>query len=167
MSQIQTEGVSLRYTLPEDGVALTHWLNQPGVAHAFPMTDPREVEDSAKHWIGFSRLRSSLTAVHNEQPIGIATLCLMPYQTLSHQCLLSIVVDEAWRGKGVGTLLMNNILHLAKNYFRIEVVYLEVYEGNPAISLYQRFGFQVIGNQKHFMKKGDRYVAKIIMERIL
>lgn len=160
-------GLEIRYTLPEDIDPLREWLQEPEVLKGFPMADPSEIEDSVKHWIGFSKYRSSLTAVHNGKACGIATLCLMPYRKLAHQCLLSIIVSKEMRGKGVGTLLMNNIMHLAKTYFRIEVIYLEVYEGNRAISLYKRFGFYEIGYQKYFMKEHGEYIGKVIMERVL
>lgn len=161
------EGLELRYTLAEDAANLQQWLEQPGVLHAFPMADPLEVSDSVKHWISFHKYKSSLTALIDGKPCGIATICLMPYRKLAHQCLISIIVDEAYRNRGVGTLLLNNLIHLAKNYFRIEVLYLEVYEGNPAVSLYKRFGFVEVGCQKYFMKENDEYIAKIIMERVL
>ncbi len=163
----QVPGLELRYTVMEDAEDLKRWLLEPGVLHAFPMTDAAEVEDSVRHWISFSKYRSSLTAVIDGKPCGMATLCLMPYKKLAHQCLLSIIVSEEYRNKGVGTQLMNNLLHLAQNYFRIEVVYLEVYAENPAIALYKRFGFREIGYQRHFMKENGEYIGKVVMERVL
>lgn len=160
-------GLELRYTILEDAEPLKEWLQEPGILRGFPMQDPPEVDDSVKHWIGFSKYKSSLTATLNGKPVGIATLCLMPYRKLAHQCLLSIIVSQEVRGKGVGTVLMNNLLYLAREFFGIEVIYLEVYEGNRAISLYHRFGFREVGVQKHFMKENGEYIGKIIMERIL
>lgn len=160
-------GLELRYTVNDDSTFLQQWLEEPGILKGFPMAEPLEIADSVKHWIGFSRYKSSLTATIKDKPCGIATLCLMPYKKLIHQCLLSIIVSEEARGKGVGTVLMNNLIHLAKNYFNIEVLYLEVYEGNRAISLYRRFGFTEVGFQKYFMKEQGKYIGKIIMERVL
>lgn len=160
-------GLELRYTSLEDAEPLKEWLMEPGILKGFPMIDLPEVEDSVKHWIGFSKYKSSLTATLDGKACGIGTLCLMPYRKLAHQCLLSIIVSKDVRGKGVGTLLMNNLLYLAKDYFGIEVIYLEVYEGNRAVSLYKRFGFKEIGLQKHFMKENGEYIGKIIMERVL
>jgi len=166
-SNAEQPNVELRYTIPEDAEPLRLWLEEPGILRGFPMQDPPEVEDSVKHWIGFSKYKSSLTATIDGKPVGLATLCLMPYRKLAHQCLVSIIVSKEVRNQGVGTLLMNNLIHLAKDYFGIEVLYLEVYEGNPAISLYRRFGFREVGFQKHFMKEESEYVGKIVMERIL
>lgn len=160
-------GLEIRFTELEDADFLKGWLQEPGVLRGFPMTDLLEIEDSVKHWIGFSRYYSSLTATLEGKPVGLATLCLMPYRKLAHQCLLSIIVSQEMRNKGVGTLLINNLLHLAKENFNIDVVYLEVYQGNPAISLYRRFGFKEVGYQRHFMKEEGNYIGKVVMERVL
>jgi RimJ/RimL family protein N-acetyltransferase len=159
--------VMLRYTEPEDAPYLKEWLLQPGVLRWFPMQELPEIEDAVKHWIGFSRFRCSLTAVYEGKPIGLSTLYLMPYRKVAHQCLFSIIVSEEFRGKGVGSLILNNIMHLAKEQFKIEYLYLEVYDGNPAIHLYNKFGFKQVGSQPHFIKEEGGYVAKIIMERAL
>lgn len=161
------EGLELRYTREEDLILIEQWLLEPGVLKAFPMDDEREVKDAAKYWVGFAKYKASITALFEKEPCGIATLCLMPYKKIAHQCLISILVSEKMRGKGVGTVLLNNLIHIAKNYFNLEVLYLEVYEGNPAIALYRRFGFKEVGEQPCFMKEDGKYVSKIIMERIL
>lgn len=166
-SALEIPGVSIRYSTLDDGPYLKEWLMEPGILKGFPMIDEPEVDDSVKHWIGFSKYKCSLTAEIDGKPCGIATLCLMPYKKLAHQCLLSIIVGKGFRNKKIGSLLLNNLLHLAKKYFHLEVLYLEVYEGNPAISLYKRFGFREIGFQKHFMKENGEYIGKVIMERIL
>jgi RimJ/RimL family protein N-acetyltransferase len=165
MTESIKDQVELRYTVDEDAPHLKNWLMEPDVLLGFPMLTEVEVDDSVKHWISFHRLKCSLTALIDGEPVGIATLCLMPYQKIRHHALVSIMVAGKVRGKGVGTVLLNNLIHLAKNYFSLEYLYLEVYEGNRAITLYQRFGFKEVGRQPHFMKEGDRYVSKIIMER--
>lgn len=161
------EGLEVRYTVMEDAEPLKQWLQEPGTLLGFPMDDIKEVEDSVRHWISFSKYTSSLTATIYDKPCGMATLCLMPYRKLVHHCLISIIVSQDYQDKGIGTILMNNVMHLAKAYFGIEVLYLEVYEGNRAISLYRRFGFTEVGFQKHFMKEDGKYVGKIMMERVL
>ena len=159
--------VKIRYSSAEDTEALKRWLLEPEVLKAFPMTDVGEVEDAARFWIGFARYRASLTAEVDDEAVGIATLNLTPYKKVAHQCLLSVLVTETQRNKGIGSRLLNNLIHLAKNYFHLEVLYLEVYEGCPAISLYRRFGFRQCGHQPQFMKEEGQYMAKITMERLL
>lgn len=164
---IDAPHIELRYTQIEDAEPLKEWLLEPGILKGFPMIDAPEVDDAVKHWIGFAKYKCSLTATCEGKACGIATLCLMPYKKLAHQCLISIIVSGEMRNKGVGTILLNNLLHLAKKFFHLEVIYLEVYEGNPAISLYRRFGFREVGYKKYFMKENGEYISQVTMERVL
>jgi putative acetyltransferase len=92
---------------------------------------------------------------------------LQPYKKLAHQCLFAIIVDEQYRGKGVGTELMNALMLMAKNSFQIELLHLEVYEGNPARRLYERMGFTQYGIQRHFVKDQGKYLPKVLMQKVL
>ena len=55
----------------------------------------------------------------------------------------------------------------AKNHFKIEILHLEVYQGNPAIRLYERLGFKEFGRQPKFIKIGGEYLDKIMMQKEL
>lgn len=158
----------LRYTKEGDAAYLRDWLDDAEIINWFPMELGPELDDSVKHWISYYRFNCSLTALQDDLPVGICTLNLLPYRKLAHQCLLSIVVDKNHRNKGVGALLLNNIIHLAKEQFKMTHLYLEVYVGNPAIHLYERFGFKEVGRQDHFVRLADgTYIGKIIMQRAL
>ncbi len=157
-------------TRPSDATdekLLTQWLSQDGVLRWFPLTDLREIEDAARIWISYAQLGAVLTALYDGLPCGIANLYIQPFKKLSHQCLFAIIVDEAYRGKGVGTKLLSDLIDLAKNKFQIELLHLEVYEGNPAIGLYRKFGFTEYGKQEHFIKENGNYISKLFMQKRL
>ena len=86
---------------------------------------------------------------------------------MAHQCLFAIIVDEQHRGKGVGTALLRELIILSKEKFQLEFIHLEVYEGNPAINLYKRFGFEQYGIHERFIKDQGRYISKILMQKNL
>jgi putative acetyltransferase len=117
--------------------------------------------------MSYTKLGGVLTALWDGVPCGNATLYLQPYKKLAHQCLFAIIVDEKYRGKGVGRKLMIELMERAKNIFKIELLHLEVYEGNPAIHLYRDLGFTQYGVQKHFVKDNGVYRAKILMQKKL
>lgn len=165
-------GFDIRYTELSDGKYLKSWLMDPTVGRWFPMADEVEIDDATARWVGFCRYKCSLTAVIDGVPVGLATLYLQPYKKIAHQCEFGIIVDGQHRGKGIGSSLIKNLMHLAKETFKIELLHLQVYEGNPATRLYERFGFKTFGLQTHWIKETDKegnpfYVGRVFMERFL
>jgi ribosomal protein S18 acetylase RimI-like enzyme len=55
---------------------------------------------------------------------------------------LAIAVLPAWSGQGVGTALLQTLIEAAQG--RFPAIVLTVRANNPAVRLYQRFGFVVI-----------------------
>lgn len=164
----QKDELQIRYTDLSDAKHLRQWLNEPEVGRWFPMDDQVEIDDAVNRWIGFSRYKCSLTAVKDGIPCGITTLYLQPYRKLAHQCEFGIIVGHDYRGKGVGTELLKNLMHLAKKQFRIELLHLQVYADNPAIRLYSRMGFKEFGRQNQWIKERDgTYTGRVFMERFL
>jgi RimJ/RimL family protein N-acetyltransferase len=159
--------IQIRYTEMSDAKYLKEWLLQPSVARWFPMYDEVEVEDAVGRWISFCRYKCSLTAVYNGIPCGLTTLYLQPYKKLAHQCLFAIIVSEKFRNKGIGTALLSYLMKSAKEKFNIEILHLEVYEGNPAIHLYQRMGFTQYGVEPRFIRDKSEYISKIMMQKYL
>jgi len=159
--------LTIRLAEEADQKYLSEWLLQPGVLKWFPLSDLREVEDAARIWMSYSKQSAVLTALWDGVPCGIANLYLQPYKKLAHQCLFAIIVDEKYRGKGIGRKLLEELLLMAKEKFKLEMIHLEVYEGNPAIRLYQRMGFIQYGAQRHFIKDEGRYLTKILMQKKL
>lgn len=158
--------LDIRYTEPTDAPYLKEWFLDPSVARWFPMSDLIEIDDAVNRWIGFYRYRCSLTAVLDGVPCGIATLYLQPYKKLAHQCEFGIIVAPAHRNKGIGGDLIKNLTHLAKNYFHIELLHLQVYANNPAIRLYERCGFVKFGYQAQWIKEADgSYTGRTFMEK--
>lgn len=164
--------VDIRYTEPGDAKYLKEWLMDPSIGRWFPMFDEVEIDDAVMRWIGFSRYQCSLTAVKDGVPVGITTLYLQPYKKLAHQCEFGIIVGGEYRNKGIGSQLLKNVIHLAKDYFRIELLHLQVYAGNPATRLYERFGFTEFGRQNGWIKETDKdgkpfFVGRVFMEKFI
>lgn len=159
--------LKFRPTSLGDAPALMQWLMDPNILQWFPMIDAREVEDAVRIWIGYSRLEAGLTAEWKGEPCGMANLYIQPYEKLNHTCLFSIIVRKDMRGKGVGEALLRQLMKHAKEKFKIEILHLEVYEGNPARKLYERLGFKPFGSQAHFIKENGKYMNKTFMQRQL
>lgn len=160
-------GIQVRYTEGEDAKYLKAWLMEPSTLEWFPMHDEIEVDDAVMRWIAFYRYKCSLTILKDGVPCGMATLYLQPYRNLAHQCEFGIIVGEQYRNQGIGSYLLNSVMHLAKEKFKIELIHLQVCTDNPAIKLYQRFGFKEFGRQDSWMKEKEAYAGRVFMERFL
>lgn len=158
------EGLDIRYTYVTDVVYLRQWVNHPEVLKWLPVSTEKEIEDAVQCWIGFCRWSCSLTATINHAPCAIGTLFLMPYRKVGHQAIFKVVVDPKWQKKGIGEAMIRNLKHLAKNYFRLEMLAIEVFEGNPIISLLKKQQFKEIFRQENYVDCGDHKVARIYME---
>lgn len=157
--------VKVRVMVDADLFYLKKWLMDPVVLGWFPMSNLGEVEDALKVWQAYARQSSAFTAEVNGIPCGVANLYIQPYEKIKYQTLFAIVVAEEHRGKGVGTRLLQYVMHQAKHTFGIKLLHLEVYEGNPAHHLYQRLGFREYGKHKKFLKEADgSYHSKVMMQ---
>ncbi|HSX04629.1 MAG TPA: GNAT family protein [Rhabdochlamydiaceae bacterium] len=158
-------GYDIRYTNLMDAAYLRDWLNSPGMLQWFPMSTEKELEDAMRVWIGFSRFNSSITATFNSVPCGIGTLFLMPYRKVAHHCIFKIIVDPKFQRRGIGSSILKNLMHLAKNYFHLELMHIEVFEGNPMILMLQKFHFREFARQQNFVKEEDgKYLGRVLME---
>lgn len=162
-----SQSINVRPTRSHEDEYLKRWLLEPEVLQWFPMIDEREVDDAVRYWMTFAATGACFTAEWNGMPCGMANLYISGYKKLSHQCLFSIIVSEMYRSKGVGKALIEQLEKVAREKFQIEVLHLEVYDGNPAIHLYQRMGFTEYGRQRRFIKEDGRYIDKILMQKRL
>jgi len=157
-------GFDIRYTVFEDEVYLRKWLSSEKMLHYFPMGDQKEVDEMIPSWIGFAKWNCSLTGMIEGVPVAIGTLFLMPYRKVAHHCMFYLIVDPAWQKKGIGFSLMKNLKHLAKDYFRLKMMHLDVWEDNEeGLRLLYKSGFKEITKQEKFVKENDRYLARILM----
>lgn len=147
---------------------LFKWFDEPGVLRWFPCQEKKEIEDTVRMLVGFTKWKCALTAYIDNEPVGFAVLFLHAYKKIAHQCLFGMIVDQDHRNKGVGTQLLLHLMELGRKNFRLEVLYLEVFEGNPAISLYRRLGFNEVGYHKYWLREDDgKFRSKIVMEKHL
>lgn len=154
--------IDIRYTRPMDGAYLRRWLLEPQVLYRFPMSDEKEIDQALQCWMGYCKWQSSLTAVDQHTPCGIATLFLVPYQKIRHHAAFKICVDPArWR-QGIGESLVKNIKHLAKEYFHLEAIHIEVFgDDSPLIPLLKKFSFKEFARQENYVRTDEGFLARI------
>ena len=77
--------------------------------------------------------------------------------------ITNIVVRKTYRNKGIGTLLLDNLISIAKNNKK-DKIYLEVNEKNlPAISIYEKKGFKKCGLRPKYYNNTDDAILMILI----
>ncbi len=109
----------------------------------------------------------------NHQIIGayddtdnIIGICVFS-KALDEAEILQIFIRYEKQRNGFGTILLSEILNLLQSQ-QIAQVFLEVMVGNnPAIQLYQKLGFNIIGTRKNYYKVDGKYIDALLMAKQL
>lgn len=94
-----------------------------------------------------------LIAVEEGEVVGTAGFTAFARPRLAHRGEINISVKKSMWGKHVGTRLMEELIHFARETAKVEIISLEVRSDNArAIGLYKKFGFETVGRFEGFMK---------------
>lgn len=162
---IPIPGFDIRYTTLEDLTYLQEWFKDPVSCDDYPFNFT-EKEDSLKNWVGFSKFKASLTGIIDDVPCAIGTLFLMPYRKVAHHCSFYLMVDPNHRRKGVGVAMVRNLLHLARNRFRLESVHVEIFEPSALLPILIQLGFELFVRQENFVKIDGNPRARLLLEHL-
>jgi putative acetyltransferase len=84
-----------------------------------------------------------------------------------HVGQIGMSVRDEFQGKGVGTALLQAAVDLADKWLNLLRLELEVYSDHePAVRLYQRFGFAIEGTLVHYAYRAGQYVDVYSMARL-
>jgi putative acetyltransferase len=107
--------------------------------------------------------QASLVAVHGDRVIGHLNVAREEGPMTRHVASLGMAVDPDWRGRGVGSALMTEVIRWARE-MGVEKLALSVYPHNEAaLALYRKFGFDEEGRLTGHSKKSIGYVDEIVM----
>lgn len=82
-----------------------------------------------------------------DEPHGFA----LSRQVVDEEELLLIAVRPAWRGRGIGWRLLEQLGADARARGTVRL-FLEMRDGNPAQSLYEKFGFTCLGRRHEYYR---------------
>ena len=157
-------GFDIRFSELDDAAYLSSWLTYPDACDDFPFNF-EEMPDAVRNWIGYSRFKACLTGTIDNEPCAVGALFLMPYKKVSHHASFYLIVDPNHRRKGIGTSMVRNLLHLAKNRFKLESVHAEMYLPSQLESILDRLKFEFVAKQEDFTKlPNGKFHSRLIVE---
>jgi putative acetyltransferase len=110
----------------------------------------------------------SLVACVDNRVVGALSLRTFPQNPRrKHVAQLGMMVRDDWQGKGVGTALMRAAVDFADKWLNLTRIELEVYTDNePALRLYEKFGFEIEGTLRQHAFRNGEYVDSYFMARV-
>lgn len=154
--------------MPDDAggvlVAMRNVLAEPdhnlnGTLDEFDISDAEERQFIEGITANANALMLVAEIVSTGQIVGTLTCQNTPRHAKRHVVRLGVTVCVGWRGKGIGTRLMQEAIRWAQRHNEIRRIELEVLARNTgAIALYSRLGFRVEGRGIEAVRKGDDYL---------
>ena len=97
--------------------------------------------------------------------VGHAGLAVRHWSKMSHVASVGMLIEAEWRGRGLGGVLMHELLSFARSHDKLLRVELEVLETNTAgRALYERFGFVEEGRKRRsFRQRDGSFVDAMLM----
>ena len=166
----------MNYTIrpiePRDARGLNEIRRMPGVFENILGHPAEPLKRSEEHIANlgpndFQFVAVTGTETGEELVIGSAGLSLSASPRMRHVGNVGIMVHRDYQNIGVGRALMNALLDLADNWFKLVRVELTVYEDNErAIHLYESLGFEREGLRRKTAVRNGEYVNEWMMGRI-
>jgi RimJ/RimL family protein N-acetyltransferase len=162
--------VTLRSPLDRDAQDILDYLKQVTGETEFLLRTPEECVETVQSETLFIQninqhpTQVMILAIIDEQIIGICNVGLKTRLKVKHRATLGISVKKDYWGFGIGSILMDEMITLAK-LMGAERLELEVIDGNErAIKLYQKKGFKVMSEIKGAIKNPDgTYRSEFVM----
>lgn len=109
-----------------------------------------------------------IVAVENEMVVGFGYYSEFRFQeaykfTVEH----SVYAHPNHLGKGIGKLLLEQLIHLAKAQKLHTMIGVIDAENQSSIEFHKKFGFEIVGTIKDSGFKFDRWLHSVFMQKML
>jgi L-amino acid N-acyltransferase len=129
---------------------------------------PRTAEEQ-RAWIArHQRAHPAVVAEEGSTVVGFGSLS--PFRDRAAYATTvedSLYVDAAWRGKGVGRLLLDELVALAVARGFHTVIARVSGDNEPSIALHRRCGFALVGVEREVGRKFGQWIDVAVLQRML
>lgn len=161
--------VSIRAATPDDAAAICTIYNQGIEDRIATLETLRRTPEERRQWMAARAPRHPVVvAVTSGQVVGWGSLnAFNPRPAYDHVVDLSVYVQRGWRGRGVGRVLLQHLLAMAKALGYHKMVLATFPYNEAGVSLYRKMGFAPVGVYREQGQLDGRWVDVLIMERLL
>ncbi len=129
---------------------------------------PRSAEEQ-RSWVARHQgAHPAVVAVESSVVVGFGSLS--PFRDRAAYATTvedSLYVDRAWRGQGVGRLLLDELVALAVSRGFHAVIARVSGDNEPSIALHQACGFAMVGVEREVGRKFGHWIDVAVLQRML
>ncbi len=161
--------MEVRLARQEDTEAIRAIYNAEVVGSTVTFDLRPRTEAEQRAWVDRHQgAHPALVAVEGPTVVGFASLSAFrdraAYATTVED---SLYVDTAWRGRGVGRLLLDELMAVALARGFHTVIARISGENEPSIALHRACGFTPVGVEREVGRKFGRWIDVAVMQRML
>jgi L-amino acid N-acyltransferase YncA len=161
--------ITLRAATPDDAEAICIIFNQGITDRVATLDTALRTPAERRGWLADrDRRHPVVVAAADGAIVGWGSLNRFnPRTAYDHVADFSIYVDRGWRGKGVGTQLLDRLIEVAREHGFHKMVLAALASNTAGLALYTRAGFSRVGVYREHGQLDGRWVDVLIMEKLL
>ena len=172
MAYLENKLIKLRALEPEDLDALYKWENDADL-WKYGATIAPYSKYALKEYIADSRLdifqsrQLRLMIVWKEDNSPIGTIDLYDFDPMNLRAGIGILIDSAYREKGIGKQVLDLMKDYAFNFLLIKQLYAHIPKQNEiSLKLFSRAGYSNTACLKDWIKTGEGFEDVCIMQLV-
>ncbi|WP_230530597.1 GNAT family N-acetyltransferase [Microvirga roseola] len=160
------DDIIIRATRPDDCEGIAALGDLPGYRRG-TLRLPYQTPEATRKWIENNPPGNpSLTVECKGRIIGNGGFERLQGRR-AHVAYLGMGLHDDFRGRGIGSRLLRELIMIADDWLNLKRIELTVYVDNaPAIALYKRNGFEIEGTHKAFAFREGAFVDAYGMARV-
>jgi phosphinothricin acetyltransferase len=159
----------IRAATPRDNTAIAAiWNRAVRVTTATTDTEPRSAA-AQRAWLArHTDDYPVIVAVDGGEVVAFGALApYRPKPSYAHTVEDSVYVREGWRGKGLGGLVLDRLVDLARARGHRSVIARITASNEPSLLLHERHGFVRVGHERRVAFKHGIWLDVVTLQRIL
>ena len=160
----------VRPATPADADALCRIYNQGIEDRLATLETVLRTSEERRQWLASRGARHPVIVSENAQGevVGWGSLNVFnPREAYRFVADFSVYVERAWRGRGVGRVLLTRLIELGREHGFHKLV-LSAFPSNAGgMALYEKLGFRTVGIYREQGMLDGRWVDTIVMEKLL
>jgi L-amino acid N-acyltransferase YncA len=161
--------ITLRQATIDDADVICTIFNQGITDRAATLETALRTPTERREWIAArDRRHPVIVAAADGTVVGWGSLNrFSPRDVYDHVADFSIYVERTWRGKGVGTQLLDRLIEIARERGYHKLVLAALAWNAAGVALYTGAGFSRVGVYREHGQLDGRWVDVLIMEKLL